>query len=231
MLNSLQSNHITPLRSIVAPTLFGDLGEQARRNLLERAPLRSFGDQQIMQQQGDIARGFWVIESGTVKIGMYKPDGEFRLLVLLGKGDSYGELALFAKTPRAVDAVADGTVTARWIDAAAFERAIGEDPDVLRKMVATLSIQLQETLNLLSALGAGSAHARIAATLLNLGRQLPSARLINLGHQELGELTGLTRVTVNKSLKRLEQLGAVRRHYRKLELIDLHVLSVEAATL
>ncbi len=228
MSNNLHLNRTTPLRSIIAPTLFGDLGAEQQQALIRRAPLRTFADRQIIQQQGDKALGFWVIESGNVRIGLFQPDGDFRVLVMLSDGDSYGELALFADAPRAVDAVAVGPVSARWIDAAAFEQVIRGDPVTLRKMVGTVSMQLQETLNLLAGLGAASGYARIAATLANLGRQLPAGRMIHLGQQELGELTGLTRATVNKSLKQLEQLGAIKRHYAKLEVLDLALLAEEA---
>lgn len=155
-------------------------------------------------------------------------DGDFRVIALLGKGDSYGELAVFASSPRAVDAVAEGDVTARWIDAARFERALSDNPLALRGLVGALSAQLQETLNLLAGLGAGSGHTRIAATLVNLARQLPTGSMIAISQQDLGELTGLTRVTVNKSLKRLEEAGAIRRHYARLELLNFDALSQAA---
>jgi CRP-like cAMP-binding protein len=225
MSNSLHYDQTISLRSIVAPTLFGEVDEPTRIALLAEAPLRTFASGQIIQQRGDGPRGFWVIEEGTVKIGQFKADGDFRVIVLLGGGDSYGELAVFANAPRAVDAVADSDVTARWIDAARFERGISGNPATLRRLVGALSVQLQEILDLLAGLGAGSGHARIAATLANLARQLPAGVMVAINQQELGELTGLTRATVNKSLKRLEQQGAIKRHYGKLELLDLQLLA------
>jgi len=225
MSNSLHFQHTSSLRSVVAPTLFGQLDAPTRAELLKDAPLRIFLTGQIIQQRGDGPKGFWVIEEGSVKIGQFRLDGDFRVIVLLGKGDSYGELAVFANSPRAVDAVAEGEVAAHWIDARRFERAVSDNPVILRRLVGALSAQLQETLNLVAGLGAGSGHARIAATLANLGGQLPAGAVISLGQQELAELTGLTRATVNKALKKLEAAGAVRRHYGRMELLDLEILN------
>ena len=215
-----------PMRSLVVPTLFGELEPTVRGQLLAAAPRRDFADACMIQQRGDRPSGFWVIEQGKVRIGIYGLKGEFRAIAMLGTGDSYGELALFAGNRRAVDAVADGPVTMRWIDARAFEAALLCDPQSMRNMVRVLSVQLQELLGLLASLSNGSAATRIAATLVSLcvGGQADSNAgpvSLALNQQDLAELTGLTRVTVSKCLADLEQQGAVRRGYRKIEICDL----------
>ena len=218
MSNSLQSE--SHLRSLVVPTLFRELDHHVRQSLLGRAPLRMFDDGQIIQQKGDDAIGFWVIERGTVKIGQFRLDGEFRAIALLVDGDSYGELALFAANQRVVDAVADGHVALRWIEAASFERAIQSDPATMRRLVGNLAAQLQEVLDLVAGLGQGSSLSRVASVLANMSATRRAPVTITLSQQELGELTGLTRTTVNKCLSILEARGALRRHYGRIELID-----------
>ena len=67
----------------------------------------SFAAGQLIQQQGDVGDGFWMIESGRVAICRFAPDGGVTTFAVLGSGDLFGELAHFAGTARQVDAVAD----------------------------------------------------------------------------------------------------------------------------
>jgi len=204
----------------VVPTLFRELDQDVQSRLLDGAPTRAFSDDQIIQQKGDNPQGFWVIEEGIVKIGQFRLNGEFRAIALLAAGDSYGELALFASSRRVVDAVADGVVRLYWIDAAAFEQEIQADPKTMRRLVGNLAAQLQEVLDLIAGLGNGSSLSRIAALLANMAPKRNSQTMIGLGQQELAELAGLTRATVNKCLSILEARGAVRRHYGRIEIVD-----------
>ena len=71
-----------------------------------------------------LAEGFWLIESGSVAVGQFLPDGDFRGVALLGPGDSWGELAMFADRPRVVDAVARSACKLRHIRAPQFEAAL-----------------------------------------------------------------------------------------------------------
>ncbi len=226
MSNSIQSE--SHLRSLVVPTLFRELEENVRSRLLTDAPRRSFGDGKIIQQRGDDAIGFWVIEAGQVKIGQFRLDGEFRAIALLSDGDSYGELALFAANRRVVDAVAEGPVELRWIEAQSFEREIRANPDTMRRLVGNLAAQLQEVLDLVAGLGKNSSLSRVASVLSNMAPKSRGVATIALGQQELGELTGLTRATVNKCLAILEARAALKRHYGRIEILDRKQLKLAA---
>lgn len=211
-------------RSLAAPTLFASLGDETRGRLLADSSARRLNDGQIIEQRGDTASGIWVIDSGAVKIGQFQASGRFRTLALLSQGDSYGELGVFAETRRVVDAVAEGPVTLRWIAAASFERAIANDPPAMRRLISTLALQMQELLGLLSALNSTSSMERLAALLLNLTAQQDSGASIALSQQDLAEMLGLTRVTVNKVLRALEEAGAITRGYGVIKILSKDIL-------
>ncbi len=204
------------MRSLVAPTLFGVLDTNLRTGLLANAPVLRFSDTQIIQNKGDEPDGFWVIKSGAVKVGQFRPDGEFRVIAILSAGDSYGELAMFADSSRAVDSVAEGEVTLNWIERAAFEQAIMNDSAAMRSLIGALAAQLQEMINLVAGLGNGTSSARVSAVLANLSGGAQGQSTIRLGQQDLAELTGLTRATVNKCLSSLESRGVLTRHYGRI---------------
>ena len=200
--------------------LFSALPDGAQADLRRDAVPRTFAAGQLIQQRGDDPAGFWLIESGTVAIGQYLASGEFRGVALLRAGDSWGELALFARRPRVVDAVARTACVALHVPATRFEAALAANPAAMRTLLGALSQQLQETLEVVAAIRRGSARTRIAGLLLTLHDSGEGSGPISISQQELGELLGLTRVSVNAGLRHFEACGMVRRGYRAIEVID-----------
>ncbi len=156
MSSSLHSRAVLPQqRSLAAPMLFAALATDVQAQLRAASPPRRHTDGQIIQQRGTRADGFSLIEEGAVRVGVFLPEGEFRAVAVLGPGDSYGELAVFAGTPRVVDAVSRGDSVVRFIAARPFLEAVEGSPTSTRALLAALSAQLQDTLGLLPGCGAG----------------------------------------------------------------------------
>ena len=219
MSNNLQSG-IFSGRSILAPTLFGVLAKELRESLLADAPLRRFDNGQLVQQHGDEADGFWVIEEGVVLVGQFLAQGEFRAVARLVAGDSYGELAVLAGNRRVVDAIASGPAAMRWIDAGRYRKALECDPQSLASLSRALAVQLQEMIGATATARSGSVAQRLAGLLLNLRGAGSGDEAIRASQQQLADLMGLTRVTVNKGLAELENAGLIRRDYGRIEILD-----------
>lgn len=206
----------SPQSSLAAPMLFAALSEELQAEARRHAIRREFPEGSIIQQRGDKARGFWLLESGSVAVGQFLPDGEFRAAALLGPGDSWGELAIFANRPRVVDAIARKSSEALFIPAAEFEALLARHPAAMRGLLAALSAQLQEVLDLLAGIRKGSALPRIAGMLANLARNTNDNVSVSLTQHELGELLGLSRATVNAGLREFERKGLLTRRYGQI---------------
>ena len=224
MSNILQS----ATRSLSAPMLFSALPESVRDELKAGSPARSFDAGQIIQQRGEEASGFWLIASGSVAVGQFLASGEFRAVAVLGPGDSWGELAMFAGRPRVVDALARTDCSLHHIRAPAFEAALAQEPAAMRALLGALSTQLQEMLDVTAGIRSGSARARVAGLLATLtGADAPPVT-IGLSQHELAELLGLSRMTVNSALREFEQIGQIRRMYGRIEVVDRSGLELAA---
>lgn len=207
-------------RSLATPMLFSALDPALKAHLLRHATLRSFADGQLIQQRGDRADGFWLIEEGAVTVGQFQPDGEFRAVALLGPGDSYGELAVFSGRPRIVDAVARGPCKLRLIAARSFLEVLGNYPSSTRALLGALSEQLQETLALLAGLRRGTNPARMAGLLATMAGELPGRATVKVTQQEVAELLGVTRATANAALGVLQQRKLIERGYGTIVIPD-----------
>lgn len=190
--------------------LFSALEDALKARLLAASPVREYSDGQLIQQRGTKPDGFWLIEEGSVRIGQHLVDGEFRAVAVLGAGDSYGELAVFAGTSRVVDAVSRGPSHVRFIAARPFLTALEDFPQSSRALLAALSAQLQDTLDQLAGLRRGTNPARLAGLLSNFTQDSDATRVTQ---QELADLLGVTRATANAALKVLEDEGAITRGY------------------
>ena len=193
--------------------LFAVLDSGLQAHLLRISRERQFTDGQIIQQRGETADGFWLIEAGSVMIGQFLREGEFRAVALLGPGDSYGELAVFAGKPRIVDAVSRGTSRVRLIGARPFLDALGNYPASARKLLGALSEQLQDTLSQLAGLRHGTNPQRLASLLANMAGLGSGRCRVAVTQQELADLLGLTRATANSALGELHRRKLVERGY------------------
>ena len=87
---------------IDALPIFDDVPVEALNELAGRFRLRTFAAGQPVFRQGDLPESFYVVRRGRVEVVEEDPDtGEERTLRALGRGDSFGELALVTGAPRA----------------------------------------------------------------------------------------------------------------------------------
>ncbi|QKG71049.1 Crp/Fnr family transcriptional regulator [Erythrobacter mangrovi] len=224
MSNSLHSG--ATRRSLATPMLFEALDPALQVHLIRNAAVRHFEDGQLIQQRGDTADGFWLIEEGAVMVGQFLADGDFRAVALLGAGDSYGELAVFSGRPRIVDAVSRGPSRLRLIGARTFLEALGNYPASTRALLAALSEQLQETLALLAGLRRGTNSARMAGLLATMAGGMPGPASVAVTQQELADLLGITRATANAALGELQKRRLIERGYREIRIPDRDQLAL-----
>jgi CRP/FNR family transcriptional regulator, cyclic AMP receptor protein len=232
MPSNLQSRrkkkHESTGRTIRSPFLFPSLPAEIRRDLRKTAIVRQYDDGQIIQQRGDASDGFWVIESGQVKMGRYGADGDMRVVAILGAQDSFGEPSCIGEFPRVADAVALGPTELLWISAASFFETLDRSPTTARAVLKMVSAQLQEALDTLMVVRKMPATKQLARTLVALcGTRSPPVTL-TIRHDELAELVGVSRMTVGTALARLEADGLLTRHYRRLVINEPMALRLAA---
>ena len=207
-------------RSISSQGMFHSLPGGVRDDLYSKAKRRSFAAGQLIQNRGDVLDGFWVIDKGQVKAGHYRADGEMQVLVILGSGDSFGELACLGGFARVVDVESIGASELLWISDTEFSRAIAQSPHVSRELLRALSRQLQEALDNLLVIRKLPPAKRLARILSAMGKGRDAPVVLKVRHQELAELVGVTRMTISTALTQMEMLGLIERQYRKIILHD-----------
>jgi CRP-like cAMP-binding protein len=181
---------------------------------------------QSLFKEGDDGDNLYVVSNGKVKLGTKSPDGRENLLMILGPGDMFGELSLFDSGPRTATATA---VTDSKLLTLGQEKVIPwvkEYPEVSLQLLARLASRLRRTNEVVGDLVFSDVPGRVAKALIDLGVKFGEKRsegfVVNhdLTQEELAQLVGASRETVNKALADFAQRGWLRLEARSVMILD-----------
>jgi len=181
---------------------------------------------QTLFKEGDAGDQLFVVVDGKLKLGTTSNDGRENLLSILGPGDMFGELSLFDPGPRTATATA---VVDSKLLALANDQVIGwvkEHPQVSLQLLGRLAQRLRKANDVLSDLVFADVPGRVAKAIIKLGErfgtQKPDGLHVNheLTQEELAQLVGASRETVNKALADFASRGWIKLEPRAVIVID-----------
>lgn len=206
--------------------LFSGLDENAALSLRASMNLVKLRKGQSLFKEGDDGDHLFVVSSGKVKLGTKSVDGRENLLMILGPGDMFGDLSLFDAGPRTATATA---VTDSKLLALGQDKVIPwvrEHPEVSLHLLARLASRLRRTNEVVGDLVFSDVPGRVAKALIDLGVKFGDKRteglFVNhdLTQEELAQLVGASRETVNKALADFAQRGWLRLEARSVMILD-----------
>ncbi len=209
---------------------FVNLTPDEVEDLTSRLVVRRFNAGQIIFHHGDPGGLLYIITSGKVKIAHSTPDGQEALLAILGTGDFFGELALLDDAPRSATAEALAPTETMTLHRDEFRRVIQDNPDFAMHVLQTMAQHIRRLNSQLSDIFFLDLPGRLARTMLRLaeqhGKDTDEGILIDLSltQTDLAEMTGATRVSINKTLGRFRRSGWVTVHGRKFTITNRDAL-------
>jgi CRP/FNR family cyclic AMP-dependent transcriptional regulator len=209
---------------------FNNLSPEEANRLARRLIIRRFSSDQIIFHHGDPGGLLYIITLGKVKITYSTPEGHEALLAILGQGDFFGELALLDDSPRSATAEAIGKTETLTLHREEFMQFIRQNPDFSLHVLKTLAQHIRRLNSQLADVFFLDLPARLARTLLILadqhGRESEAGILIDLAltQTDLAEMTGATRVSINKSLGRFRREKWVQTKGRRFVILNRDAL-------
>ncbi|MGH2537185.1 MAG: Crp/Fnr family transcriptional regulator [Candidatus Promineifilaceae bacterium] len=213
-------------RVLMNVPFFASLGPSELATLAENLVGRQFATGQVIFHLGDPGGLLYVITSGKVKISQTSPEGHEVLLAILGNSDFFGELALLDDSPRSATAAAIEPTSTLTLHRDAFLAYLTSDPAFARHVLNVLARRIRHLNNQISDIFFLDLPARLARILLQLSERygLPTkggtAIDIPLTQTDLAEMTGATRVSVNKALGRFRRNNWVRVEGRQVSVLE-----------
>jgi CRP-like cAMP-binding protein len=214
--------------------LFAGLDDDSWDALSHRLARRDLARGDYLFREGDPGDALHVVVEGKVKICRTSSDGRENVIAILGPGDLLGELSLFDAQPRAASAVAVVDCSLATLSDAGFHSWLREHPRGAFGLLRALAVRLRQTNEAMADLVFTDVPGRIAKTLLNLGERFgePDGTGTRVAHdltqEELAQLIGASRETVNKALADFAARGWIRLDGRAVVLLDTDRLAHRA---
>lgn len=180
---------------------------------------------EFLFHRGDVARGFYIVVHGQIKLAMpASPDGE-KVVDLLGPGKSFGAAIMFleGRYPVSAEAVADSSVL--LIPSRVLLAAIERTPMLARRMLAGLSMKLHGLIKDVEAYSVQSAMQRVLGFLSGLvlsadTNSLPLQVRLPASKRVIASRLNLTPETFSRLLHRLIEQGIIEVQGRVLIVPD-----------
>ena len=195
------------------------------RRTLEIARRRSFDRDEIVFHEGDPAETVHLIERGRAAVRATTPYGQRVTLSVLGPGDAFGELALLgARASRSATVVAVEPLVTHSIYEADFARLRRQYPQVAEVIIALLAASVRRLNGLLvDALHLPAelrVRKRLAELALTYGADTDGESVIPLRQEDIADLAGTSRATVNRVLREEVGRGTVRLERGRTVVLD-----------
>ncbi len=203
--------------------LFGGMDQPTARSLVGQMKRRELARGETIFNEGDDGHALYVVVKGKIKLARTARDGRENLLALLGVGDMLGELSVFDPGPRLSRAHAVEDSIVYELPKSVLDVWLDDHLEMSRHMLRALAQRIRRMSNTMADLVFSDVPGRVAKAILDLGHRFGRMERghITVRHgltqEELAQLVGASRETVNKALADFASRGW----------IDVHIGSVE----
>jgi CRP/FNR family cyclic AMP-dependent transcriptional regulator len=189
---------------------------QFAESLLANARPQSLAEREVLFEAGDVADGCYRLEQGLLKVSIASPQGDERILTILGPGAIVGELAIIDGLPRSATVVAIRECKLSFISRKAFVSCLRENPELYSDLVSILVSRLREADTAMAAASFLTVKARVARALLklaeHLGREGESGQIVilhKIRQSDIAAMAGVARENVSRTLTELKRRGLI----------------------
>jgi CRP/FNR family cyclic AMP-dependent transcriptional regulator len=181
---------------------------------------------EVLFSEGEPGDSLYIVLSGKLKVGRRAGDGRQNLIAVMGPSDMVGELSLFDPGPRTATATAVVDTRLARLRKQALRPWLTNRPEIAEQLLRVLARRLRRTNNMLADLIFTDVPGRVAKALLQLARQFGSQEsgLLRVTHdltqEEIAQLVGASRETVNKALADFAHRGWLRLEGKSVLILE-----------
>lgn len=210
-----------PWRDIASPELSAALAGIGTR--------RTLADGELLYARGDPGSELYGVHSGCIRLAAQTQDGNEALLGLYPPGTWFGEMSLFDELPRPTSAYAVGATGLLIVAATKLRLLLDGNPLWYRDFARVLCNKLRLSLAHIESTYL-PVSVRVVLRLLDLAQAYgrPEAGGIVIGlrlpQEDLARMLGLTRQSINKELRALQERSWLGIRRGQISLLDAAAL-------
>lgn len=209
--------------------LFSRLEHEEVEVLAEQTKMDTIDEGQTIYFPGEPADTVYILKKGRVRISRSTEEGKKITLALLEPGEIFGELALTDESDRSTIAEAAENSLICSLSDSKFQDYLSDHPELnfdISRLIGSRRRQIESKIeNLIFK----DASGRLAYVLKDLFENHASSEentepptsvypAINLSHEEIADLSGLTRPTTTKLLNEFEDEDIIELNRRDIHL-------------
>jgi CRP-like cAMP-binding protein len=203
--------------------IFCDLDPEALDQLCRYAKHTTLKRGATIFSKGDPGNSLFAVISGTVKMSVSSADGRSAIFNLIGAGEIFGEIALLDGLGRSADVTANTNCEVFIIDRREFIPFVRSQPALAMKFIELLCTRLRRTSDQVEQIILQNLPGRLASALIRLTEKhklAPGGRTIAITQQEISEMVGMTRESINKQLRVWATRNWVRLEHGAIVVLD-----------
>jgi len=214
-------------RFIEAQPWFAGVPVALQERLRDEVSVQHADKGTVMMPAGSAVQGWHAVLSGLVMLQSPASQGRASAFIGVPDGEWFGEGSAMKPEPRRYHVVALRPTTLLCLPLPLFVTLRETSLGFNQFLVQHLNMRLGQAMTIIEAGRTQSPEHRVALYLSRLFWR--STRRLNLTQDELGQLVGLSRQTVNKVLRVLEDRGIVSLDFGRVAIVDDEALNAYLA--
>ena len=170
------------------------------------------GDMILLED--DPSEAIYFVVSGAVKVFKTSIEGKEQTLCLLRVGESFNDVPILDGGPNLASAIAMTPIVLYGMTRSDIEELLRENPRIAMNVIRVLSKKVRHFVSMVEDLSFRDVTSRVAKLLLEYatdhGGPEEGTQGPRLTQQEMAAMVGTAREVVGRSLKVLEEEGAIR---------------------
>lgn len=177
---------------------------------------------EILFSEGDEGKGFFVIAEGRLKVFKVSPEGKEQILHILGSGQPFGEVSVFAGQRFPANAQALENSRVFFLPRAAIVDLIAANPSLALNMLAVMSKKLRQFTVQIENLSLKEVPARLASYLVYLAEERGDGDVITLkiSKGQLASILGTIPETLSRIFAKLSGQNLIRVEGKRIIVLD-----------
>ena len=178
---------------------------------------------EIILLEGELAEALYLVVSGVVKIFKTSAEGKEQILAIIRPGESFNEVPMFDGGPNPASAQAMGQVLLYGLGKNELDYVLKNYPQLASSVIRVMAGRMRHLVSLVEDLSFRQVIGRVARILLdNAGDgAVPSPQLTQ---RDMAAMAGTVREVVSRSLKTLEEEGAIKMDRHRIIILDKKIL-------
>lgn len=189
---------------------------------------RRFAPNESIFHEGNPALGMWLVERGSVKIFKLNTDGIEHILLLVGAGGTFNDIAAFDGGTNPANATALSETHLWVIPSESINAALALDPALARRVIKLLAARVRSLVHQIEDLALYGVVVRLARFLLKQVDD-PALSAPGITRATIAAHIATTPETISRALHTLEDSGAIRFDRHQIVIVREDLLRVLAA--